>query len=142
MESKTMLLVQDNADDEALMVRALRKNKILNEIVVGRDGAEALDYLYGTGTHQGRDPGKRPTVVLLDLNLPRVGGLEVLRRRRADERTRTLTLSAPGPATASRLLAITATTCPTQKKTFTTSRRRNMRTSRLPCASSSIATAI
>lgn len=90
MEHKSILLVEDNADDEALTVRALRKNKILNEIVVVRDGAEALDYLFGTGAHQGRDSSKTPSVVLLDLNLPKVGGLEVLRRLRTDERTRLL----------------------------------------------------
>ncbi len=88
MERKTILLVEDNPDDEALTLRAFQKNKILNEVVVVRDGAEALDYLFGTGTHLGRDPRKTPSVVLLDLNLPKVGGLDVLRRLRADERTR------------------------------------------------------
>lgn len=88
MEGKTILLVEDNPDDEALTLRALRKNNILNEVAVVRDGAEALDYLFGTGTHRGRDTGKTPSVVLLDLNLPKVSGLEVLRRLRADERTK------------------------------------------------------
>lgn len=88
MSGKTILLVEDNPDDEELTLRALRKNKVLNEVVAVRDGAEALDYLFGTGTHLGRDPGKTPSVVLLDLNLPKVSGLEVLRRLRADERTK------------------------------------------------------
>lgn len=88
MERKTILLVEDNADDEALTLRAFSKNKIMNEVVVVRDGAEALDYLFGTGAHLGRDPGHTPSVVLLDLNLPKVSGLEVLRRLRADERTK------------------------------------------------------
>lgn len=88
MESKTILLVEDNADDEALTLRALQKNKVLNEVVVVRDGAEAIDYLFGSGTHLGHDPSKMPSVVLLDLNLPKVSGLEVLRRLRADERTK------------------------------------------------------
>jgi len=90
MDGKTILLVEDNPDDEALTLRALRKNKVLNEVVVVRDGAEALDYLFCTGTHQGRDPAKKPSVVMLDLNLPKIGGLDVLRRLRADERTRLL----------------------------------------------------
>ncbi len=88
MDHKSILLVEDNADDEALTLRAFRKNKIVNEVVVVRDGAEALDYLFGTGTHIGRDPRKAPSVVLLDLNLPKVSGLEVLRRLRADDRTK------------------------------------------------------
>lgn len=82
MNDKVILLVEDNADDEALTRRALKKNNILNELVVARDGAEALQYLLGSGP--------RPTVVLLDIKLPKVDGLEVLRRLRADERTRTL----------------------------------------------------
>ncbi len=82
-----ILLVEDNPDDEALAIRALRRNHISNEIVVARDGVEALDYLFGTGTHTGRDISIKPTVILLDLKLPRIDGLEVLRRLRADKRT-------------------------------------------------------
>ena len=87
---KVILLVEDNPDDEVLTRRALKKNNIGNEVVVARDGAEALDYLFGTGTYEGRDLRVMPQVVLLDLKLPRVDGLEVLRRIRADERTRLL----------------------------------------------------
>lgn len=86
MTSRTILLVEDNPDDEALTLRAFKKNKIRNEVVVMRDGAEALAYLLpGDGDGDGRP---RPALVLLDLNLPKIGGLEVLRRMRADERTR------------------------------------------------------
>ena len=88
--SKTILLVEDNPDDEALTLRALRHNNITNEIVVVRDGAEALDYLFGTGAFATRDTSEMPQVVLLDLKLPKVDGLEVLRRIRADERTKLL----------------------------------------------------
>lgn len=84
------MLIEDNPDDELLTRRALKKNNICNEVVVARDGVEALDYLFGTGTHEGRDLGEMPQVVLLDLKLPKVDGLEVLRRVRADERTRLL----------------------------------------------------
>lgn len=87
-DKKIILLVEDNPDDEALTLRALKKNNILNEVVVARDGAEALDYLFGTGVHAGRDVGNPPQIVLLDLKLPKVDGLEVLRRVRADGRTR------------------------------------------------------
>jgi CheY-like chemotaxis protein len=90
MESKTILLVEDNADDEALTFRALMKNNIGNQLVVARDGAEALDYLFGTGQYSGRDLSLGPQVVLLDLNLPKISGLEVLRQLRADERTKYL----------------------------------------------------
>jgi two-component system response regulator len=90
MNNKVILLVEDNADDEMLTLRALKKSHILNEVVVARDGAEALDYLFGTGAHAGRDLSAMPQVVLLDLNLPRVGGLEVLRRIRGDDRTKFL----------------------------------------------------
>jgi two-component system, response regulator len=86
--SNIILLVEDNADDAELTLRAFRKSKILNEIVVVTDGVEALDYVFATGTHAGRDPKAIPEVILLDLKLPRIGGLEVLRRLRADERTR------------------------------------------------------
>jgi CheY-like chemotaxis protein len=90
MTEKVILLVEDNSDDEALTLRALTRNNIANEVVVARDGAEALDYLLGTGTYAGRDTGLMPTVILLDLKLPKLDGLEVLRRIRADERTRLL----------------------------------------------------
>jgi two-component system response regulator len=90
MKDKIILLVEDNPDDELLTLRALRKNNILNDIVVAHDGAEALDYLFGTGTHAGRDTSVMPQVILLDLKLPKVDGLEVLRCLRADERTRLL----------------------------------------------------
>jgi two-component system response regulator len=90
VKDKIILLVEDNPDDELLTLRALRKNNILNDIVVAHDGAEALDYLFGTGTHAGRDTSVMPQVILLDLKLPKVDGLEVLRRLRADERTRLL----------------------------------------------------
>ena len=90
MDNRIILLVEDNPDDEALALRALRKNNILNEVVVARDGVEALDYLFGTGPYAGRDLSVMPTVVLLDLKLPKVDGLEVLRRLRADERTKLL----------------------------------------------------
>ena len=85
---KIILLVEDNPDDVDLTLRALKKNNITNEVVVAKDGVEALDYLFGTGAHEGRDTSILPVVVLLDLNLPKVDGLEVLKRLRADERTR------------------------------------------------------
>jgi two-component system, response regulator len=85
-----ILLVEDNPDDEALALRALRKANVGNDIAVTRDGAEALDFLHGTGAHAGRDPSVLPQVVLLDLKLPKIDGLEVLRRIRADPRTKTL----------------------------------------------------
>lgn len=87
---KTILLVEDNPDDEALTLRALKKNNIKNEVVVAHDGAEALDYLFGTGKYAGRNTHVLPQVVLLDLKLPKVEGLEVLRRVRADKRTKLL----------------------------------------------------
>jgi two-component system response regulator len=90
MAEKSILLVEDNPDDEALTLRAFRKNNIKNDVVVARDGAEALDYLFGTGAHAGRDPADMPQVVLLDLKLPKIDGMEVLRRIRADERTHLL----------------------------------------------------
>jgi len=85
-----ILLIEDNRDDEALTLRALKKNNIKNEVVVAHDGVEALDYLLGTGFYTGRDLTEMPQVILLDLKLPRVDGLEVLRRLRADKRTRLL----------------------------------------------------
>jgi two-component system, response regulator len=83
-----ILLVEDNPDDEALTLRALKKNHIVNPVVIARDGAEALEWLLGEGAHAGRDTTVQPQVVLLDLNMPKVSGLEVLQRMRADERTR------------------------------------------------------
>jgi two-component system, response regulator len=88
MNEKLILLVEDNPDDEDLTVRALRKNNIANEIVVARDGVEALDYMFAQGTHANRQVGLRPQVVLLDLKLPKLDGLGVLRRIRADDRTK------------------------------------------------------
>lgn len=87
---RPILLVEDNPDDEALTLRAFAKNKIANQVVVARDGVEALDYLFGTGSQVGRDVAIKPAVILLDLKLPRIDGLEVLRRIRADEQTRLL----------------------------------------------------
>jgi two-component system response regulator len=89
-DDKLILIVEDNQDDEMLTLRALKRNQIANEVVVARDGAEALDFLFGTGKYAGRDTRVQPQVVLLDLNLPRIGGLDVLKRLRADERTRFL----------------------------------------------------
>ncbi len=85
---KTILLVEDNPDDEALALRALRQSNIANEIVVTRDGADALDYLFGEGAYCGRDMNKMPSLILLDLKLPKIDGLEVLKRIREDERTK------------------------------------------------------
>jgi CheY-like chemotaxis protein len=90
MDQKILLLVEDNPDDEVLTLRAFAKNKISNEVVVARDGVEALDYLFGTGVYVGRDTRIQPQVILLDLKLPKVDGLEVLRRLRADDRTASL----------------------------------------------------
>jgi two-component system, response regulator len=89
-ETSFFLLVEDNPDDELLTRRTLKKSNVCNEVVVARDGAEALDYLFATGTHEGRDLGTMPQVILLDLDLPKVDGLEVLKRIRSDERTRLL----------------------------------------------------
>lgn len=87
MENKIILLVEDDPDDEALTLRALKKNRILNEVKVARDGVEALDYLLGRGDYAGRSTRSLPQVVLLDLRLPKLDGLEVLRQLRADNRT-------------------------------------------------------
>ena len=85
-----ILLVEDNSSDEELTLLALKRSNIANKVVVARDGAEALDFLFATGAYAGRDVREIPQVVLLDLNLPKIGGVEVLRRLRADERTRLL----------------------------------------------------
>jgi two-component system response regulator len=88
MTDKMILLVEDNPDDEELTLRALRKSKLTNEIAVTRDGSEALDFLFCEGQYADRDPAHMPAVVLLDLKLPKLNGLDVLRRIRADERTK------------------------------------------------------
>ena len=90
MKDQTILLVEDNPDDELLTRRALKKSNICNEVVVARDGAEALEYLFATGVYEGRSLVTMPQVILLDLDLPKVDGLEVLRRIRSDERTKRL----------------------------------------------------
>jgi two-component system response regulator len=90
MADKVILLVEDNPDDEALTIRALKKNNIQNEVVVARDGLEALDYLFCTGTYADRDGSLLPSVTLLDLKLPKIDGMEVLKRVRANERTKFL----------------------------------------------------
>lgn len=90
MASKLILLVEDNPDDEALTLLALGENEIHHEVAVAHDGAEALAYLFGTGKYKDRDTSVAPVLVLLDLNLPRISGLEVLRRMRSDERTKLL----------------------------------------------------
>ena len=88
MDARTILLVEDNADDEVLMLRALRKNNIKNEVFVARDGAEALDYLFARGKFDERDHKDVPVVILLDLRLPKIGCLEVLSEIRENEVTR------------------------------------------------------
>jgi CheY-like chemotaxis protein len=90
MADNVILLVEDNPDDEALTLRALKKNNIMNDVVVARDGVEALEYLFGSGAHAGRDLSVMPQVVLLDLKLPKVDGFEVLRKLREDQRTKLL----------------------------------------------------
>lgn len=90
MKSKFILLVEDNPDDELLTLRALRSGQVANEIVVVRDGVEALDYIFATGPHLGRNMKIMPELILLDLKLPKVDGLEVLARIRSDDRTRQL----------------------------------------------------
>ncbi|HEX7926020.1 MAG TPA: response regulator [bacterium] len=88
--NKVILVVEDNPDDEAMTLRALKSNQVANEIVVARDGVAALDYLNGTGDHAGRDTSQLPQVVLLDLKLPKLDGIQVLERIRATPATRTL----------------------------------------------------
>ena len=90
MSDGVILLVEDNPDDELLALRALRKNNVMNEIVVARDGVEALDYLFASGPHAGRDTSTMPRLILHDLKLPKLDGLEVLKRLRSDERTKLL----------------------------------------------------
>jgi CheY-like chemotaxis protein len=88
--TKLILLVEDNASDEKLALLAFKRSGVVCDIVVARDGADALDYVFATGKYEGRDPAARPAVILLDLQLPRVSGLEVLRQIRADAETRLL----------------------------------------------------
>ncbi len=88
MDDNVILLVEDNPDDVALTLRAFNKNNILNNVIVASDGREALDYLYGTGAYQGRDVNVQPNLILLDLKLPKIDGLTVLRQIRGDERTK------------------------------------------------------
>ena len=90
MSDRTILLVEDNPDDVELTLHAFAGNRIANPVITARDGVEALDYLFGNGKYAGRDAATLPAVVLLDLKLPRIDGLEVLRRIRSDERTRLL----------------------------------------------------
>jgi two-component system response regulator len=90
MADQTILLVEDNPDDALLTRRTLKKNNICNDVVLARNGAEALDYLFGRGSYEGRDLRAMPQVILLDLSLPKIDGFEVLRRIRSDERTRLL----------------------------------------------------
>ncbi len=88
MKSKIILLVEDNPDDVQLTLRALKKSNILNEVVVAQDGVEAIEYLFGMGKYAGRDTKILPQIILLDLKMPRMDGLEVLQRIRTDERTK------------------------------------------------------
>src|SRR2546428_2621044 len=92
MENKVILMVEDNPRDEALTLRALKKNNIVNEVVVARDGVEALDYLFGTGTHAGRDMTVMPQLILLDLKLPKIDGHQDLQQIRANEHTSRLSV--------------------------------------------------
>jgi two-component system, response regulator len=87
---KLILLVEDNSDDEALTLRALKKNNIKNEVIIARDGVEALEFLFGAGKHLGRDTSKLPQVVLLDLKLPKIDGLDVLKKIRDSKLTRAM----------------------------------------------------
>jgi len=88
MDQTTILLIEDNPDDVELTLHAFQKNNMANEVVVASDGAEGLDYLFGTGKYAGRDADEPPALILLDLQLPKIGGLEVLRKVREDERTK------------------------------------------------------
>lgn len=88
MSENVILLVEDNPDDEELTLRALKKNNISNEVIVARDGREALDYVFGVGKYSGRDASVLPQLILLDLKLPKIDGLEVLRQLRADQRSK------------------------------------------------------
>ena len=90
MKKNIIMVVEDNEDDLELTLRAFEKNNILNEIVIARDGVEALDYLFGTGAHEGRDLHIMPEVILLDLNMPRMGGIEALRHIRSNALTKLL----------------------------------------------------
>jgi len=90
MKPKVILLVEDNPRDEALTLRALSKCNLINEVVVARDGVEALDYLFGTGLYEGRDPEDLPQMVMLDLKMPKIDGLQVLRRIREEKLTKRL----------------------------------------------------
>lgn len=90
MDKGTILLVEDNPDDVALTLRAFKKSNILNEVIVAQDGVEALDYLFATGAYRGRNTYQMPQLILLDLKLPKMDGMEVLRRLRTDKRTRLL----------------------------------------------------
>ena len=90
MTNRSILLVEDNPDDELLTLHALKRNNLANQVIVLRDGVEALDYLFRTGAYADREPLQMPALILLDLRLPKVNGVDVLRRIRADERMRTL----------------------------------------------------
>ena len=90
MNDKVILLVEDNPDDEELTIRTLKKHRILNEVVIARDGSEALDFLFGEGKYEGRNTQETPVVILLDIKLPKISGLDVLKRIRGDKRTRLL----------------------------------------------------
>jgi CheY-like chemotaxis protein len=88
MDSKLVLLIEDNIDDERLTLRALQRTNVMNEVVVACDGEEAIDFLFASGRYEGRNINELPTVIILDLKLPKLSGLEVLRRIRTDERTK------------------------------------------------------
>ncbi len=90
MKKSTILLVEDNPDDEALTIRAFKKDNIINEIIVARDGAEALDYLYGKGLYKDRNMSIQPELIILDLKLPKINGIEVLRKIRSEKKTELL----------------------------------------------------